>query len=78
MFGQVIPRSFLWFLSFCAVLIIGIIGCGGDDNEDDEDSEWVGIWAVETIDGTNVQAQFEAFALLAKAFGEESRHLLYR
>ena len=67
MFGQVIPRSFLWFLSFCAVLIIGIIGCGGDD----DDNEWVGTWAIETVDGKNVQAQFEAFALLAQAFGEK-------
>ena len=72
MFGQVIPRSFLWFLSFCAVLIIGIIGCGGDDNEDDEDSEWVGTWAVETIDGENIQVQFEAIELLAEALGEET------
>ena len=27
--------------------------------------------AIETVDGKNVQAQFEAFALLAQAFGEE-------
>ena len=39
MLGQVIPRSFLWFVSLCAILIIGIIGCGGDDNDADEDSE---------------------------------------
>ena len=70
MFGQVILRSFLWFLSFCAVLIIGIISCGGDDNEAD-DNEWVGTWAVETIDGENIQVQFEAIELLAEAFGEE-------
>ena len=63
MFGQVIPRSFVWFVSLCAVLTIGIIGCGGDDNEDD-DSEWVGTWSLETVDGKNVQAQFEAFELL--------------
>ena len=67
MFQQVIPRSFLWLATLGAVLIIGIIGCGGDD----DDNEWVGTWAVETIDGTNVQSQFEAFALLAKSFGEE-------
>ena len=67
MFQQVIPRSFLWLATLGAVLIIGIIGCGGDD----DDNEWVGTWAVETIDGTNVHAQFEAFALLAKSFGEE-------
>ena len=71
MFQQVIPRSFLWFVSLCAILIIGIIGCGGDDNEDDEDSEWVGTWAVETIDGENIQVQFEAIELLAEALGEE-------
>ena len=41
MFGQVIPRSFLWFVSLCAILIIGIIGCGGDD----DDNEWVGTWS---------------------------------
>ena len=29
MFGQVIPRSFVWFVSLCVVLIIGIIGCNG-------------------------------------------------
>ena len=66
MFGQVIPRSLLWLVSFCAVLIIGIIGCGGDD----DDNEWVGTWSLETVDGKNVQAQFEAFELLAQAFGE--------
>ena len=43
MFQQVIPRSFLWLVSFCAVLIIGIIGCGGDD--DDDNNEWVGTWS---------------------------------
>ena len=43
MFGQVIPRSFLWFVSLCAVLIIGIIGCGGDNGDDDDD--WVGTWS---------------------------------
>ena len=68
MFQQVIPRSFLWLVSFCAVLIIGIIGCGGDD--DDDNNEWGGTWAMETVDGKNVQAQFEAFELLAQAFGE--------
>ena len=66
MFQQIIPRSFLWLVTLCAVLIIGIIGCGGDD----DDNEWVGTWSVETVDGQNVQAQFEAFELLAQAFGE--------
>ena len=67
MFGQVIPRSFLWFVSLCAILIIGIIGCGGDD----EDNEWIGTWAIETIDGKNLQQQFDAIELLAEALGEE-------
>ena len=66
MFGQAIPRSFLWLVSICAVLIIGTIGCGGDD----DDNEWVGTWSLETVDGQNVSAQFEAFKLLAAAFGE--------
>ena len=70
-FGQVIARSFLWFVSLCAILIVGIIGCGGDDNGDDEDNEWVGTWVVETRDGENIQVQFEAIELLAEAFGEE-------
>ena len=54
MFGQVIPRSFLWFVSLCAVLIIGIISCGGDDNGADngaDDNEWGGTWSLETFDG---------------------------
>ena len=72
MFQQVIPRSFLWLVSLCAILIIGIIGCGGDDNGDDEDNEWVGTWAIETIDGKNLQQQFDAFELLAEALGEET------
>ena len=56
MFGQVIPRSFLWLITLYAVLIIGVIGCGSDeDNEADEDNEWVGTWAVETIDGQNYE-----------------------
>ena len=58
MFGQVIPRSFLWFVSLCAVLIIGIIGCGGDENGDDngaDDNEWVGTWSLETFDGQNYE-----------------------
>ena len=72
MFQQVIPRSLLWLVSFCAALIIGIIGCGGDD----DDNEWVGTWAVETIDGKNLQQQFDAFELCS--FGRRNRHLLYR
>lgn len=47
MFGQVIPRSFLWLVTLYAALIIG---CGGDDNGA-SDNEWVGIWSLETFDG---------------------------
>ena len=54
MFGQIIPRSFLWLVSLCAILIIGIIGCGGDD----DDNEWVGTWAMETIDGESLDQDF--------------------
>ena len=32
MLRQVIPRSSLWLVSLCAVLIIGNIGCGQEDN----------------------------------------------
>lgn len=49
----------MWFLSFCAVLIIGIIGCGGDDNDADEDSEWVGTWALETVNGQSFEQDFQ-------------------
>ena len=54
MFQQVIPRSFLWLISFYAILIIGIIGCGGDD----DDNEWVGTWSLETIDGESLEQDF--------------------
>ncbi len=61
MLGQVLPRSFVWFVSLCVVLIIGIIGCsggGGGGNfggsyYDDEDNDWGGTWALETVDGQN-------------------------
>ncbi len=61
MFGQVIPRSFVWFVSLCVVLIIGIIGCNGGGGGssfggsyyEDDDNEWVGTWALETVDGQN-------------------------
>ena len=52
MFGQVIPRSFLWLVSLYAVLVIGIIGCGGDD---DDENDWVGTWEIESIDGENYE-----------------------
>ena len=54
MFGQVIPRSFLWLVCISAVLVIGITGCGGDDDDD-----WVGTWAIETIDGENYEQFLE-------------------
>lgn len=66
MLGQVIPRSFSCLVSLCAVLIIGIIGCnggggsfGGSYSYEDDDNEWVGTWALETVDGQN-WAQFLA------------------
>ena len=43
MFGQVIPRSFLWLASIWTVLIVGIIGCGGD-GDSEGDTDWVGTW----------------------------------
>ena len=58
MFQQVTPRLFLWLVSICAVLIIGTIGCGGDD--DDGDSEWVGKWSLESLDGHNYEAFWDA------------------
>jgi len=61
MFQQAIPHSFLWLVSLCAVLIVGIISCGGDE----EDNEWVGTWAIESIDGESLEQDFE------ENFGEE-------
>ena len=54
MFQQVIPRSFVWLVGLWAVLIIGVTGCGGDDDE----NEWVGTWAVETVDGKTFEQAF--------------------
>ena len=51
MFGQVIPRSFLWLVTLCVILIIGVVGCGGDDDE----SDWVGTWSLETVDGQSLE-----------------------
>ena len=71
MFRQV-SLCLLGLVSLCAVLIIGATGCGeGDDNE------WVGTWALETVDGQNIQAQFEAIKLLAQAFGETETDFSY-
>ena len=64
MFGQVIPRSFLWLVTLCAVLIIGITGCGGDEADDDND--WVGTWEIDTIDGQSLEQ------VLAEDLEEES------
>ena len=61
MFGQIIPRSFLWLVSLWAILIIGIISCGGDD----DDNDWVGTWTMETIDGQSLEQSFE------EDYGEE-------
>ena len=59
---QIIPRSFLWLVSLCAVLIIGIIGCGGDESSDDNgagDNEWGGTWSLETFDGQTLEQVLE-------------------
>ena len=58
-FQQIIPRSFLWSATLCAVLIIGIIGCGGDDNETDDDNEWGGTWSLGTYDGQTLKQVWE-------------------
>ena len=55
MFGQVIPRSFLWLVGLYAALTIGITGCGSED----DDNDWVGTWAIETIDGENYEQFIE-------------------
>ena len=65
MFGQVIPRSFLWLVTLCAILIIGIIGCGGDEADDD----WVGTWEIDTIDGQSLDQSF------AEDFGDAETDL---
>ena len=59
MFQQVTPRSFLWLVILCAVLIIEITGCGGDDNETDDDNEWGGTWSLETFDGQTLEQVME-------------------
>ena len=57
MFQQVIPRSFLWLVTLCAILTIGIIGCGGDSDNDDDG--WVGTWEIESVDGQSYEQYFE-------------------
>lgn len=59
MFQRVIPRSFLWLVSICAVLTIVFIGCGGDDDGDDG-NEWVGTWSLDSLDGQNYEAFWAA------------------
>ena len=54
MFGQVVFRSFLWFVFLCAVLTIGIIGCDDDDDRigiSADNDNWLGTWEVESIAG---------------------------
>ena len=58
MFGQFI-RGMLWLVSIWVVPIIGIVGCGeGDDGH--SDSEWVGTWRLESLDGHNYEAFWDA------------------
>ncbi|RKU13595.1 hypothetical protein C6502_04320 [Candidatus Poribacteria bacterium] len=65
MFAQVTLRSFLWLVSLWAILIIGIISCGGDD----DDNDWVGTWAMETVDGESLEQDF------AEDFGDADTDL---
>jgi hypothetical protein len=66
MFGQVIPRSFLWLVGLYAVLTVGIIGCGGDE---EDENEWGGTWEIETIDGQSLDQSF------AEDFGDAETDL---
>ena len=59
---QVSPRSFLWLVGLCAILIIGITGCGGDDSGNDngiDDNEWGGTWSLDTFDGQTLEKVLE-------------------
>ncbi|RKU13592.1 hypothetical protein C6502_04305 [Candidatus Poribacteria bacterium] len=61
-FQRVIFRSFLWLVTFCAVLVIGITGCGGDSggaDNDAGDNKWVGTWSLETFDGQTLEQVLE-------------------
>ena len=69
MLGQVIPRLFLWLISFNVIFIIGIIGCSGD-GDSEGDTDWVGTWSLESVDGTNIRQQLDQFEQLARAFGQ--------
>ena len=44
----------MWLVSIWAVLTIGIIGCGGDD----DDNDWVGTWAIDSINGESIEQTF--------------------
>lgn len=68
MFGQVIARSFLWFVCLCAVFSIGVIGCGGDG---EDDNELVGTWTLESVDGATIQQTIDQFKQLAAALGQD-------
>ena len=48
MCAQAIPRSFFSLVSLYAVLTIGIAGCSSNDNN------WVGTWALETLNGKSL------------------------
>lgn len=58
-FQQVTLRSILWLATLWAVLIVGIIGCGDDVNDDSDDNDWIGTWAIETINGETLEQAFE-------------------
>jgi len=51
--------SLMSLVYFCLALSIGIVGCGeGDDGR--SDSEWVGTWRLESLDGHNYEAFWDA------------------
>jgi hypothetical protein len=56
---RVILCLFLGLVGLCAVLIVGVTGCGGDEDDNGEQviisDEWVGTWALETIDGKTLE-----------------------
>ena len=54
MFDNVM-RSFTLLLGICIVVIVGTAGCGDDE---DDDNEWVGTWAMETVDGESFEQAF--------------------
>ncbi len=74
MFGQVVFRSFLWFV-FCAALTIGITGCDDDDDRIDileDNDDWIGTWEVESIDGEILE---QSLAELEQSIREEVEDL---